>query len=40
MRERLLVRTRRGAYVALVVLTLIWGLNWIALKFALARAIR
>jgi len=36
--ERLLVHTRRGAYVALVALTLIWGFNWIALKFALARA--
>jgi drug/metabolite transporter (DMT)-like permease len=38
MHERLLVRTRRGAYVALVALTLIWGLNWIALKFALQSA--
>jgi len=38
MPERLLVRTRRGAYVALAALTLLWGLNWIALKFALARA--
>jgi drug/metabolite transporter (DMT)-like permease len=38
MHERLLVRTRRGAYVALAALTLLWGLNWIALKFALVRA--
>ena len=38
VRERLLVNTRRGAYLALVALTLIWGFNWIALKFALARA--
>ena len=38
MHEHLLVRTQRGAYVALAALTLIWGLNWIALKFALARA--
>ena len=38
VRERLLVHTRRGAYLALVALTLIWGFNWIALKFALARA--
>ena len=38
MHERLLVRTRRGAYVALVALTLIWGMNWIALKFALQSA--
>ena len=30
--------TRRGAYVALVVLTLIWGFNWIAMKLALSRA--
>jgi drug/metabolite transporter (DMT)-like permease len=32
------VRSRRGAYIALVVLTLIWGGNWIAMKFALANA--
>jgi len=38
MHDRLLVRTRRGAYVALVALTLIWGFNWIMLKFALSRA--
>ena len=38
MHERLLVRTRRGAYAALAALTLIWGLNWIALKFALYSA--
>jgi drug/metabolite transporter (DMT)-like permease len=38
MDGRLVVRTRRGAYVALVLLTMIWGLNWIALKFALERA--
>ena len=34
-RERFLVHSRRGAYVALVMLTIIWGLNWIAMKFAL-----
>lgn len=34
--ERL--HTRRGAYVALVALTLIWGFNWLALKFALQHA--
>lgn len=38
MHERLVVHSRRGAYIALVVLTLIWSLNWIAMKFALARA--
>ncbi len=32
------IRSRRGAYVALVVLTLIWGGNWIAMKLALANA--
>ena len=29
------VRTRRGAYAALLFLTLIWGANWIAMKLAL-----
>ena|SRR5689334_23703233 len=38
MRERPLVHSRRGAYVALVALTWVWGLNWIAMKFALADA--
>jgi drug/metabolite transporter (DMT)-like permease len=32
------IDTRRGAYVALVVLTLIWGSNWIVMKFALMHA--
>jgi drug/metabolite transporter (DMT)-like permease len=36
--RRLSVRSRRGAYVALVALTAIWGSNWIAMKLALARA--
>jgi drug/metabolite transporter (DMT)-like permease len=36
--ERFLVHSRRGAYVALIVLTLIWGFNWIAMKFALRSA--
>lgn len=34
----LIVHTRRGAYVALVVLTLLWGFNWILMKVGLARA--
>ncbi len=38
MRERFRVRSRRGAYVALAVLTLIWGSNWIVMKFALQHA--
>jgi len=33
-----IVLSRRGAYVALVVLTLIWGMNWLAMKFALRHA--
>ena len=32
------VRTRRGAYAALVALTVIWGANWTAMKMALAHA--
>jgi len=32
------VRSRRAAYVALVVLTAIWGSNWVVMKFALAHA--
>jgi drug/metabolite transporter (DMT)-like permease len=35
---RLAVRSRRGAYVALGVLTAVWGSNWIGMKLALARA--
>lgn len=30
-----LIRSRRGAYAALLVLTGVWGANWIVLKFAL-----
>ncbi|MEO8741446.1 MAG: DMT family transporter [Casimicrobiaceae bacterium] len=26
------IRTRRGAYVALVLLTIFWGMNWVAMK--------
>jgi drug/metabolite transporter (DMT)-like permease len=32
------IRSRRGAYVALAVLTLIWGSNWLVMKTALASA--
>ncbi len=32
------LRTKRGAYAALVVLTFLWGTNWLALKFALQHA--
>ncbi len=33
-----LVRSRRGAYVALAILTLVWGGNWIVMKLALQAA--
>jgi drug/metabolite transporter (DMT)-like permease len=36
--RRLSVQSRRAAYAALVVLTLIWGSNWIVMKLALERA--
>jgi len=32
------IGTRQGAYVALTVLTLMWGSNWLAMKFALMHA--
>jgi drug/metabolite transporter (DMT)-like permease len=32
------VDSRRGAYVALVALTLIWGMNWMVMKFGLRYA--
>jgi drug/metabolite transporter (DMT)-like permease len=35
---RFAIRSRRGAYFALVVLTLIWGFNWVALKLAMQHA--
>jgi len=37
-RRLLFVRSRRGAYVMLVALTVLWGLNWIAMKLALRDA--
>lgn len=36
--SRFAVRSRRGAYVGLVVLTLLWGFNWMAMKFGLLRS--
>ena len=38
MPRRLSVQSRRGAYFALVFLTLIWGSNWVVMKFALQSA--
>ena len=32
------IRSRSGAYVALAALTLIWGMNWMAMKFGLRYA--
>jgi drug/metabolite transporter (DMT)-like permease len=32
------INTRRGAYVALVLLTLVWGFNWVVMKQALVAA--
>jgi drug/metabolite transporter (DMT)-like permease len=36
--NRLAIESRRGAYVALVALTLIWGNNWLVMKLALRHA--
>ena len=38
MTRQIAIHSRRGAYIALVVLTLIWGLNWMAMKFGLRYA--
>jgi drug/metabolite transporter (DMT)-like permease len=36
--QRLHITTHKRAYVALAVLTVIWGMNWLAMKFALQHA--
>ena len=36
--NRLAIRSARGAYVAMPVLTLLWGGNWLVMKFALRHA--
>ncbi|HXX84955.1 MAG TPA: EamA family transporter, partial [Casimicrobiaceae bacterium] len=38
MPRRIAIHTLRGAYTALALLTLIWGLNWIVMKFGLKYA--
>jgi len=38
MPRRLAVQSRRGAYIALAILTLIWGGNWVVMKLALQSA--
>jgi drug/metabolite transporter (DMT)-like permease len=38
MARRIAIHTVRGAYIALALLTLIWGLNWIVMKFGLQYA--
>ena len=32
------IRTRRGAYLALILLTVLWGMNWVAMKSGLRYA--
>jgi drug/metabolite transporter (DMT)-like permease len=36
--ERLFVQSRRGAYAALGLLTILWGFNWMVMKYALMAA--
>lgn len=36
--RQMAIRTRRGAYVAMVLLTVLWGLNWVAMKIGLQYA--
>lgn len=38
MTRQIAIRSRRGAYIALVLLTLIWGMNWMAMKYGLRYA--
>jgi drug/metabolite transporter (DMT)-like permease len=38
MTRQIAIRSRRGAYIALVFLTLIWGMNWMAMKYGLRYA--
>jgi drug/metabolite transporter (DMT)-like permease len=38
MTRPIALRTRRGAYVALFILTLLWGFNWVAMKYGLRYA--
>ena len=38
MTRQIAIRSRRGAYLALVFLTLIWGMNWMAMKYGLRYA--
>ncbi len=38
MKRQIALRTGRGAYIALVILTLLWGFNWIAMKYGLRYA--
>jgi drug/metabolite transporter (DMT)-like permease len=38
MTRQIAIRSRRGAYIALVFLTLMWGLNWMAMKYGLRYA--
>ena len=38
MPRRIAIHSRRGAYIALFILTVLWGMNWMAMKFGLRYA--
>jgi len=38
MPRRFAIHSRRGAYIALFILTVLWGMNWMAMKFGLRYA--
>jgi drug/metabolite transporter (DMT)-like permease len=38
MPRNIAIHSRRGAYIALFALTLVWGMNWMAMKFGLRSA--
>jgi drug/metabolite transporter (DMT)-like permease len=38
MPRKIAIHSRRGAYIALLILTVLWGMNWLAMKFGLRYA--
>jgi drug/metabolite transporter (DMT)-like permease len=36
--KRFMVRTREGAFIGMIALSLVWGINWLVMKFALRDA--
>ena len=36
--KRFIVRTREGAFIGMIALSLVWGINWLVMKFALRDA--